>query len=449
MGPWSVVFSILVLLLFIYLLSPKMISAGPIARLFWSILMGFVLAIFSFWLSINSNTELDARFLVKSLVNSHSDDIVNEKDSLKSILGKEFYFVDAASSQILHEGSLSGLPLTNREELRKLLVALGKYEGAVNFIVIDLVLEERTPYDDSLLEAMEPWARQGKLIIANLESDKTIVPRRFNCLAYAGHPSRENKFLNTTLITEQGISLAYQIYLKYRDVKLIDKPWYPEFLKCEKEGELHSTFLNELTPNLTLKSIDEAESPDQGSDLLKSNSNKLIPLSAFGEDDLEIFNYQFENFVTRGEKKVIMIGHFSGNQDIHSTINGDMYGTSIVLNIWFQLMLDKHKQFVFSLLEGALIATLMMYLKLSQQYFVRKTNFSLMKKKKWFFVIGSIFKQTESFIYLIVGFLLALAFRNLYVDLQDVIILLFLVTLVNKIISFRVGLSELSLNENK
>lgn len=242
---------------------------------------------------------------------------IDEKPNLKDII----YINTSYDNQLVEYSDDYGtgtVKITDRKKLTKLLQLLNSDSDNYKFVVFDLFFEDKSIYDSVLFSECNRMKNSVFGFRTNSVFSQ-LYPIDKDKIGYVNINSINNIFLNFELMDNDSVkSLPLKMFEKINNINFTNNGLYLS------GGGL--SVLNQIVIDYPLRYFDfhNLEIKEKHSLL---NLNQLI--------DSNIFSDRARNNLLKN--KILIVGDFSGNNDIHPTIYGDMPGALIMLNIYYNL----------------------------------------------------------------------------------------------------------------
>ena len=317
--------------------------------------MTLVILVVSYILS-NWDYAITGESTVLKIVASIQQYINSDKENSSSDLDK-FVFINVAYDNMLVDateetisayetGALMGnTSITDRKKLYTFLKAIENAEYEYIIIDIGLPTKYKTAYDDSLYNQIQ---KMNRIVVAAENSLKYIDPR-IKDKSYSVNYSTNiiNSDLAKIPLEQNGMStLSFKVY---QDIQKSKDPTYWGFHRI---GFLYfddcSLSKRTIYPKLYLTNRMQTVSPSENGD--ESDPKEYIPL--YENLGTYVLEEEFNEAASTDEiqqtlnsvykNRIVILGTFDNNEDVHSTYMSDMNGTLIIANSILSLLNRTH-----------------------------------------------------------------------------------------------------------
>jgi hypothetical protein len=255
------------------------------------------------------------------------------------------------------EGDSTKIAITDRKKLISFFELMKENLANIDLVICDIGFNDTTGSDEALKAAMDSIYAEDKLLISYDEHRSKNPTFQFPPGIYGSvrEPTTHDRlFVTHSIYTEGMYSLPYKMYMATNKVKQA----YPGFFnllmdETDSAGRTHKT-INTFLPQFSLidekillgqENIEEPRNAARaGEDTFESQHWFIQNLGYVLTDDGRI---DFEKNLSQRKvsmlKNVIFIGTFRrAGEDVHETAFGTLHGTTILLNLWYELRNRTH-----------------------------------------------------------------------------------------------------------
>ena len=322
----------------------------------------FIILVVSYMLS-NWDYAITGESTVLKVVASIQQYFNRNRENSYSDLDK-FVFINVAydnmlvdeteeTSSVEETGALLGNAcITDRKKIYTFLKAVENADYQYIIIDIGLPTKYKTAYDDSLFNQINMMER---IVVASEDSLKYIDPRiKDKSFSVNYSTTLFNSDLVKTPLTQNDTStLAFKVY---QDIQKTKNSRYSGFHRfCFLYFDDYSLSKRTMYPKLYLANRNQKDHTEinikQGADVfipLYENLGSYVLKEEFNENSSEHEIQQTLNNVYKN--KIIILGTFDSNEDVHSTYLSEMNGSLIIANTILSLLNGNHHISIWSLL---------------------------------------------------------------------------------------------------
>jgi hypothetical protein len=252
------------------------------------------------------------------------------------------------------EDDSTTIVLTNRRKLAQFLQLLNANLHHVDLVVGDIGFDLATADDTLLQQEFLKLSAENKLLLSIVPGNKNVLALRENVYGHVVEEGSEKLFVSHTIKQGAYYSLPYKLYC-YLNGLHADEPFLFESLLKENDtaasetNTVSNTFFPDffitdeehlkgrISPGNNPVSLDMEEGVESGDHTFYYLSE---PLSQSGTVE---FANNLKQRKQKGQKNIIFLGTFSSpTEDVHQTIYTDLHGSTIILNIFYALQLQRH-----------------------------------------------------------------------------------------------------------
>jgi hypothetical protein len=274
------------------------------------------------------------------------------------------------------DGDNTGIVITDRKKLAALFHFANVHPDLIDMIVCDIGFPDTTADDHHLRREMDTALYDDKLLVSGNGTKEENPTFRFPASAVgdAAEQTSERQFITHTLTRGNAYSLPYKIYAWMYGATEADAYLWGRLLTEHRRDGTSAWAVNTFLPlfSMTDERRLESEYPS-GPTLLVGEADTTTSagwelrnlgylVSPDGAQDLQDNLSQRK---TQGKRNILLIGAFKGqDEDIHKTIHGPLHGTTILLNLVFDLQKGEHivtAWQVFILVVFFMLATLLVF----------------------------------------------------------------------------------------
>lgn len=341
----------------------------------WSAFITIFSLFLSNYIPLSFVTEKD---LIRSFTRSE-----NRYHDLVDSVDHRFTLIDVSGAKMLNQDPIIPVKsnvITNRTKLVEFLSFLRKHDTLFSMIVLDITFEDQSKADSALHHELKQIAnlKNKQLLLASAgsqqtEENKLIYKDLEGSMAdVTDYPDEDNFFKHSLIKNEEHSSgsslksLPYLLYNHITDTKMKsasffnialeqkNEAYFPSFIFTNFVPPIYkdateSTYTHDFLEKIHLVSEEETHvEMDTSQDF---NLNYLVDLT----DDLDTstklssldnLRMRMHQRMTDGHKNIVFIGDFDSDQgedDMHSTAVGPVQGSKIMLNIYYHLITNHHK----------------------------------------------------------------------------------------------------------
>lgn len=267
----------------------------------------------------------------------------NRVRAATAYLDSNFVLIDNAfDKESIVSGALgtqgnSTVPVTKRKDLVTLLTGLSK-DSSLDLVVFDMDFADRDKENDKMLvKALLQYSGNSKLLMA-VDSDKYQMLDLFpdSILGRITDEATEGKFTFHQIIRGSRKSLPYLLHERLDNAKL-SWPQGSLFLETGRQRLENQLRMNRFFPEMLFKGETEpVAATDSG---FSTSAFKRSWQLEFFRDSGNV-SYLRDDLLQRkkaGLKNILLIGSFSGVDDLHRTTVGQLQGPVILYNTFYGL----------------------------------------------------------------------------------------------------------------
>lgn len=321
------------------------------SQLLYSIILAFIVTFFF--------NKLPSVVQEEELVMQNFSDLKNlfqNRQNKSSFLTNNFIFINTAFDQVLipmpggEQDDQTVINLTNREQLISFFRLCNKHALNIDLVICDVYFEQSNIHDAELKRVMDSLVQNNKLVVSSNPFIKSNNLLNFPDTVSGDVSASLLKSLVFDYQLKPGrkVRLPYLAYQKLEKIRSV-QPMLSGLLLLEKKPIQKRLVVNNFVPEMVFSEEDLSQRLPEINHSRELQSGQVSgPLTlnlseANSPINQQLLPVQLSLRKQNKQKNIIILGAFGNTEaDMHATVYGEMHGTTIIINVLYNLLNGRH-----------------------------------------------------------------------------------------------------------